>query len=36
MRERLTLDVERYDAGDTTSELNVAASWVQWYARPSS
>src|SRR6266487_72632 len=23
------LDVERCDAGDTTSELNVAASWVQ-------
>ena len=30
MRERLALDVERYEAGDTTSELNVAASWVQW------
>ena len=30
MRERLALDVERYDAGDTTSELNVIASWVQW------
>jgi len=29
MRERLTLAVERYDAGDTTSELNVIASWVQ-------
>jgi uncharacterized protein (DUF885 family) len=29
MRERLTLAVERYDAGDTTSELNVAAGWVQ-------
>jgi len=29
MRERLALAVERYDAGDTTSELNVAASWVQ-------
>jgi uncharacterized protein (DUF885 family) len=30
MQERLALDVERYDAGDTTSELNVIASWVQW------
>ncbi len=30
MAERLALDVERYDAGDTTSELNVIASWVQW------
>jgi uncharacterized protein (DUF885 family) len=29
MRERLALEVERYDAGDTTSELNVIASWVQ-------
>jgi uncharacterized protein (DUF885 family) len=29
MQERLALDVERYDAGDTTSELNVIASWVQ-------
>ena len=29
MRERLALAVERYDAGDTTSELNVIASWVQ-------
>jgi uncharacterized protein (DUF885 family) len=29
MRERLVLEVERYDAGDTTSELNVIASWVQ-------
>src|SRR6202789_1323213 len=29
MRERLSLAVERYDAGDTTSELNVIASWVQ-------
>ena len=29
MLERLGLAVERYDAGDTTSELNVAASWVQ-------
>ncbi len=30
MVERLALDVERYDAGDTASELNVTASWVQW------
>jgi uncharacterized protein (DUF885 family) len=29
MQERLSLAVERYDAGDTTSELNVIASWVQ-------
>jgi len=29
MRERLALAVERYNAGDTTSELNVAAGWVQ-------
>jgi uncharacterized protein (DUF885 family) len=29
MGERLALEVERYDAGDTTSELNVIASWVQ-------
>jgi uncharacterized protein (DUF885 family) len=29
MRERLALAVERYDAGDTTSELNTIASWVQ-------
>jgi uncharacterized protein (DUF885 family) len=29
MQERLALAVERYDAGDTTSELNVIASWVQ-------
>ena len=29
MRERLALAVERYDAGDITSELNVIASWVQ-------
>ena len=29
MRERLALAVERYDAGDTSSELNVAAGWVQ-------
>ncbi len=30
MRERLTIAVERYDAGDTTSELNVIDSWVQY------
>ena len=30
MRERLALEVERYDAGDTTSELNVISSWVHW------
>jgi uncharacterized protein (DUF885 family) len=30
MQERLALAVERYDAGDTTSELNVIASWVHW------
>jgi uncharacterized protein (DUF885 family) len=29
MRERLALAVERYDAGDTTSELNTISSWVQ-------
>jgi uncharacterized protein (DUF885 family) len=29
MRERLAVAMERYDAGDTTSELNVAAGWVQ-------
>jgi uncharacterized protein (DUF885 family) len=29
MQERLGLAVERYDAGDTTSQLNVIASWVQ-------
>jgi hypothetical protein len=29
MRERLALEVERYDAGDSTSELNVTSSWVQ-------
>ena len=28
MQERLALAVERYDAGDITSELNVIASWV--------
>jgi uncharacterized protein (DUF885 family) len=30
MRERLALAVERYDAGDTTTELNVIDSWVQY------
>jgi uncharacterized protein (DUF885 family) len=29
MQERLGLAVECYDAGDTTSQLNVMASWVQ-------
>ena len=29
MRERLALVVERYDAGDTTSELSTISSWVQ-------
>src|SRR5262249_38553904 len=29
MRERLALAVERYEAGDTTSDLNVIDSWVQ-------
>jgi uncharacterized protein (DUF885 family) len=29
MRERLALAVERYDAGDTASELNTINSWVQ-------
>ena len=29
MRERLALAMERYDAGDTTSELNTIDSWVQ-------
>ena len=29
MRERLALAVERYDAGDITSELNTLDSWVQ-------
>ena len=28
MQERLAVAVERYDAGDTTSELNVIDSWV--------
>ena len=30
MRERLAVAVERYDAGDTTSELNVIEGWVQY------
>ena len=30
MRERLGLAMERYDAGDTTSQLNVIASWVHY------
>ena len=30
MQERLALAVERYDAGDTTSDLNVIDSWVQY------
>jgi uncharacterized protein (DUF885 family) len=30
MQERLRLAVECYDAGDTTSQLNVIASWVQY------
>jgi uncharacterized protein (DUF885 family) len=29
MQERLALAIERYDAGDATSELNVIDSWVQ-------
>jgi len=29
MRERLALAVERYDAGDTASELSTIGSWVQ-------
>jgi uncharacterized protein (DUF885 family) len=29
MLERLSLAVELYDAGDTTSDVNVIASWVQ-------
>jgi uncharacterized protein (DUF885 family) len=29
MQERLAVAVERYEAGDTTSDLNVIASWVQ-------
>src|ERR1700749_4565447 len=30
MRERLALAVERHDAGDLTSDLNVTESWVQY------
>jgi uncharacterized protein (DUF885 family) len=30
MQERLAVAVERYDAGDTTSDLNVIDSWVQY------
>jgi uncharacterized protein (DUF885 family) len=30
MQERLALSVERYDAGDITSDLNVTESWVQY------
>ena len=30
MQERLGLAVERYDAGDATSQLNVAACEVNW------
>jgi uncharacterized protein (DUF885 family) len=30
MQERLAVAAERYDAGDTTSELNVIDSWVQY------
>ena len=30
MRERLALELECYDAGDTTSQLNVIASWVRY------
>ncbi len=30
MQERLGVAVERYDAGDITSELNVIACWVQY------
>ena len=29
MLERLGLAVEQYDAGETTSDLNVIASWIQ-------
>jgi uncharacterized protein (DUF885 family) len=29
MQERLGLSVEQYDAGDTTSQLDVLASWLQ-------
>ena len=30
MRERLAVAVDLYDAGDTTSELNVSEGWVQY------
>jgi uncharacterized protein (DUF885 family) len=30
MQERLGVEVERYDAGDLNSELNVLSSWVHW------
>src|SRR6201995_2654146 len=30
MRERLSIATERYDAGDTTSELNVIDSWAHY------
>jgi uncharacterized protein (DUF885 family) len=30
MVERLGVAVEQYDAGDTTSDVNVIASWIQW------
>ncbi|HEY2242414.1 MAG TPA: DUF885 domain-containing protein [Streptosporangiaceae bacterium] len=30
MQERLAVAVERYDAGDLTSDLNVTESWVQY------
>jgi uncharacterized protein (DUF885 family) len=30
MQERLALAVERYDAGDTTSDLDVIDSWMQY------
>ena len=29
MQERLAVAVERYDAGDITSELNVVDCWVK-------
>jgi hypothetical protein len=35
MQERLTIAVERYDAGGTTSELNVIDSWVRYVPRSS-
>ncbi len=30
MAERLSVAVEQYDSGDTTSDINVIASWIQW------